>query len=367
MRRLDEAAERVGIPRVLLMENAGAAVARRVIQRFGARKVLVLAGTGNNGGDGMVAARHLSNLGCEVSVVLVGEPSAIRTQEARLNWEILSRLERVRTSVFKNLDEITRAIDQSELILDAMLGTGVRGELREPFLSIVRKVNSSGKPVVAVDSPTGLDPTSGQVCGEAIRATMTITFHSPKSGLPLVKDYTGELLVEDIGIPHELERREIGREVEHTKPEAPVLVSACLLGVNCRYDGGNCYEEKVLRHVRGRLVIPVCPEQLGGLPTPRRPNRLLGPGSEVLAGRARVVNDLGKDVTENFVRGAQEVLSIAKLFNVREAILKSGSPSCGVGRVKLPDGSWLRGDGVAAACLKKEGLRLITEHEISGF
>lgn len=355
---LDQAAERLGLPRCLLMENAGSAVARRIVERFGRPRTLILAGTGNNGGDGMVAARHLSNFGCEVHLILVGEPEVIRTEESRLNWRVLQNLKSVSLEELSSLDE---ELGWAEVVVDAILGTGVKGELREPVLSVVRRVNSCGKPVVAVDTPTGLDPSTGRICGEAVRARLTVTFHARKKGHEGREDYTGEVLVEDIGIPRELELQILGRKLEPPVPPSPVLVSACLLGVNCRYDGRNSLSSEVLSLVRDRKVILACPEIFGGLPTPRHPNYLRGgAGKEVLEGRARVFNAKGEDVTENFIKGAFETLSLARRMGASQAILKSGSPSCGVGWVEALGGR-MEGDGVTAALLRREGLELKTE------
>jgi hydroxyethylthiazole kinase-like uncharacterized protein yjeF len=363
MAELDRAAERMGIPRLLLMENAGAAVARRLVGRFGPCRVLVLAGTGNNGGDGMVTARHLRNLGCEVELVLVGDPGGIRTEEARTNWRIVSAMKGVGKALYSSLRDLRGRMERADVVVDAMLGTGVRGELREPVLSIVRELNSSGKPVVAVDAPTGLDPSTGRICGEAVRAVMTVTFHAPKSGFAGRDEYTGQVWVEDIGLPKELEAEVLGRKLEGAWG-GPLLVSACLLGVNCRYDGGNSLSEKVIQKISGIFFLPVCPEILGGLPTPRAPNWFVGgAGKEVVEGRARVMNEEGKDVTENFLRGAREVLGLAQKFRVRRAILKSGSPSCGVGWVKVR-GEKIIGDGVMTALLRQHGVEVISDEEV---
>lgn len=140
-----------------------------------------------------------------------------------------------------------------------------------------------------------------------------------------------------------------------------VLVSACLAGVRCRYDGGACPDPAVVDLVRRGRALPVCPEQLGGLPTPRRPAEIRGgAGADVLEGRARVVTASGADVTDAFLRGAEETLRLARLSGAEGAILKARSPSCGVGAVY--DGSFtgrLRpGDGVAAALLRRAGITL---------
>lgn len=135
------------------------------------------------------------------------------------------------------------------------------------------------------------------------------------------------------------------------------LCSACLLGVPCRYDGQAKPNSKVISLLKEEVLIPVCPEQLGGLPTPRGP-------FEILEGR--VVDASGQDFTAAFKRGASETLKIAEANGINEAILKQGSPSCGCGRTY--DGSFsgrtIVGDGMTAALLKRHGIRVITEEEI---
>jgi len=135
------------------------------------------------------------------------------------------------------------------------------------------------------------------------------------------------------------------------------LCSACLLGIKCRYDGKSALNKKIVRLLEKEILIPVCPEQLGGLPTPREPAERRG---------NRVFTRSGKDVTKEFERGAEQVLRVAKLLGIKEAILKQGSPSCGCG--KIYDGSFskkeIAGDGVTAALLKKNGIRIITDEEL---
>jgi uncharacterized protein YbbK (DUF523 family) len=140
---------------------------------------------------------------------------------------------------------------------------------------------------------------------------------------------------------------------------APVIVSACLLGLPTRYDGKPPEGIVIPERFTGRLLVPVCPEQLGGLPTPRPPQEFRGgAGPEVLGGTARLVNAEGVDVTENFLRGAEIACEIAKLTGATEALLKDGSPSCGLSRIVI-DGKETTGSGVTAAALQKLGLRLV--------
>lgn len=144
------------------------------------------------------------------------------------------------------------------------------------------------------------------------------------------------------------------------------LVSACLLGVRCRYDGRSCRSRRVLKLARKEQLVPICPEQLGGLPTPREPAWIKGgDGKDVVEGKARVINRAGLDVTENFKRGAEEVLKIVKIYRVREAILKARSPSCGSGEIyEFGSQRTKRGDGVTAALLKIHGIQVLTEEEL---
>ncbi len=140
-----------------------------------------------------------------------------------------------------------------------------------------------------------------------------------------------------------------------------ILVSACLLGVNSRYDGGNAYCPEVVDDLFNRHFIPVCPEQLGGLPTPRLPSNIQGgDGWEVWRGCARVVNKAGEDVTAAFLKGAKEVLGIAQLAKVARVILKDHSPSCG-SRLIYRGEELVAGAGVTAALLAENGFKVVSE------
>ena len=136
-----------------------------------------------------------------------------------------------------------------------------------------------------------------------------------------------------------------------------IIVSACLADVHCRYDGAGKPCEKVIRLVAEGQALPVCPEQLGGLPTPREPAEIAG---------SRVIRKDGVDVTEAFQRGAREALKLAQMVGAKTAILKAKSPSCGCG--KIYDGSFsgmlVDGDGVFAVLCKKNGIRVKTEEDI---
>jgi len=136
-----------------------------------------------------------------------------------------------------------------------------------------------------------------------------------------------------------------------------ILCSACLLGVKCRYDGKLKPNKKVLNLTRKAILIPVCPEQLGGLPTPREAAERKG---------KKVITKSGKDVTKNFKMGAKQVLKLAKLFGIKKAILKQRSPSRGSGQIYdgTFSGTIIKGDGVTAALLKRNGIEIISEENL---
>jgi len=146
-----------------------------------------------------------------------------------------------------------------------------------------------------------------------------------------------------------------------------IIISACLAGLPCRYDGRSCAEPAVVRLLEQGRALPVCPEQLGGLPTPREPAEIQGgTGTEVLDGKAKVVNRCGEDLTSPFVRGAEAAAYLARKVNAHYAVLVDGSPSCGVTYVY--DGTFssraIPGMGVTAAALSRTGIRVLTPDQL---
>lgn len=146
-----------------------------------------------------------------------------------------------------------------------------------------------------------------------------------------------------------------------------IIVSACLCGINTKYDGGNNLNEKIRDLIKSGKAIPVCPEQLGGQSTPRPPHEIhKGTGADVLDGRCRILGPEGDDATDEFLKGAYETLKIAKECNSKVAILKARSPSCGHG--KIYDGTFtgnkIDGNGVTAELLERNGIKVYTEENI---
>lgn len=144
------------------------------------------------------------------------------------------------------------------------------------------------------------------------------------------------------------------------------IISACLCGVNCKYNGLNNYNEKCNElFISGKAVL-VCPEQLGGLPTPRIPSELQDNTLNIINGNGKILNRDGKDVTENFLKGAKEVVNIAEKLNIKKAILKEGSPSCGVNYIYdgTFNGNKIKGAGVTSELLKALDIEVISEEDL---
>ena len=183
--KMKELEKTCGIPIIDLMERAGVAVAEEV-SKLKKDKILVLCGTGNNGGDGLVAARCLE----KCKVFLMGEP---KTVEAKANLKKLDK------HIITDLNELFIEIDNSDVIVDALLGTGIKGELREPLGKIIKKVNESDAIVVSVDLPSGIDPDTGKSADVSIEPDLIVALHLPKKGLKKFKN----VITRDIGIEYE--------------------------------------------------------------------------------------------------------------------------------------------------------------------
>lgn len=205
---IDSNAESMGIPKASLMENAGRCVAHNISKISKPCRVAIFAGTGGNGGDGFVAARHLLNMGFEVEVFLLANPSKIKSMEAQTNWVALEcmdlDLSQLKIKIIEDSSHLEK-ID-AKIIVDAILGTGIKGKLKEPVSSAIDIINEAKGTKVAVDVPSGLDPLTGDVHDKAVMADTTITFHKKKIGLKKADPrYLGKLVVCDIGIPWEVE------------------------------------------------------------------------------------------------------------------------------------------------------------------
>ncbi len=205
MMQIEENGHQMGFPRKLMMENAGAITTRHLLKKFDniyEKKVTVFAGLGNNGGDAFVVARHLAGFGCKPSIILLGNPDKIKTDEAKSNWKLLEKMDSVNLLITSDPKQI---ILDADIIVDGILGTGVSGDIREPFASAIDMINKSPAFKLAVDIPSGLDPDTGKIANKCVKADLTITYHKMKIGMPKREDMCGTIIVEKIGIPPEAE------------------------------------------------------------------------------------------------------------------------------------------------------------------
>ncbi len=230
-RQIDQTAiQQLGMPSLVLMENAGLRVVESIEAKMGSvrgRRVVVVCGKGNNGGDGFVVARHLVNAGAEVRTFLAASKQDVRDDAlANLNFAAAMNVPITELTNERRTGAVERAIAPAHLIVDALLGTGVSGTVRGVMSKVIPLLNAADAPVVAVDVPSGINSDTGAILGAAVRATWTVTLGLPKRGLLLYPgaEYAGEIHVGDLGVPKSL----IEGDHLHTNVTTPDLVRAWL-------------------------------------------------------------------------------------------------------------------------------------------
>ena len=209
MRQIDTDAINVyGIPEIVLMENAGRETANEAIKLCGGsvkKTFCIIAGCGNNGGDGFAAARHLLNERAKVKIFIVGNTEHF-TPSAKLNYDILMNMhaEIYQITTERDWNRLQIALTFSDCIIDALLGTGIHGELRENAQKCISILNSCSRPILSVDVPSGINSDTGTINPIAVKATVTLTLGLPKIGLIMYPscNYTGKIIVNSIGLPH---------------------------------------------------------------------------------------------------------------------------------------------------------------------
>lgn len=207
MRELDRrATEEFGIPSLLLMENAGRGIAELIFNRFQGKRVAIFSGRGNNGGDGMVVARHLWNKGYEIVLFLLAEPGKLSSDSA-INYAIIRKMTIPVQTVSEeaSLSHAMKTMERSDVLVDALFGTGLSKSLSGLYETAVRIINLHHA-VVAVDVPSGLDSDTGELHGVAVKACLTATLAFPKKGLFIGKgpEHSGKICVVDIGLPRNM-------------------------------------------------------------------------------------------------------------------------------------------------------------------
>jgi len=198
----------LGIPGVVLMENAGRSCAELIkekLKSIAEPKICIFCGTGNNGGDGYVIARHLLNSGFKVTVVICGDRHKVK-YDAKINLDILEKMGQTIEQLNLKEDDVPARVKEfttdADMIVDGLFGTGLSGPLRDDYIKLIESINACDCPVLAVDIPSGMDCDSGQPLGAAVRASCTVTFVALKKGFvsKSAASYTGEIFVASIGV-----------------------------------------------------------------------------------------------------------------------------------------------------------------------
>ncbi len=205
--RLDANSASLGIPNGFLMECAGLQATNKIYGQYkldSNSSVVIMCGIGNNGGDGLCIARHLATRGVFVYVLLLGDPIHIRTEETRLNWQLVNTLSlKIRTFSIKNINQLkilskSEWFENTDAIIDALLGTGIKGNIREPISTAIDIINQSEIPKISIDVPSGMDPDTGKIIDKSVNCDLCITFHAKKKGFADINTW-----VVPIGIPIE--------------------------------------------------------------------------------------------------------------------------------------------------------------------
>jgi NAD(P)H-hydrate epimerase len=197
----------LGVSHSMLMQNAGREVARVISSALNVtgKRIAVICGLGGNGGDGIVAARYLDEEGAMVEVFLLGDENAISNRDTVENWDILLQLDNIPQKTLKTESAVRgcKSILNADIIVDAIMGFGLRSKLRQPLLTAVRQINKAPGVKFSIDVPSGIDSDSGKVLGAAVRADHTIALHAPKVGATKSSEFAGKLHTVSIGIPAE--------------------------------------------------------------------------------------------------------------------------------------------------------------------
>ncbi len=255
MGAVDRNAEALSVPRKQLMESSGNAVARTVREEASeGDSVTVVAGRGNNGGDAFVAARFLNEF--DLSVLLLGRPESISTDIARENWEALRE---GGYEVETITDSADLSLDDPNVIVDAMLGTGISGDLREPEATAARTINDAEATVVSVDVPSGVDADSGDVPESAVEADRVVTFHDLKPGLA---ELDCEVTVADIGIPRAAERYAGPGDLSIGAPDPDAAEIRVFVVGGGPYTGAPALSAQAALRAGAELSFVACPESI---------------------------------------------------------------------------------------------------------
>ncbi|MFX0165225.1 MAG: NAD(P)H-hydrate dehydratase [Candidatus Hodarchaeota archaeon] len=292
----DNNAQWLGIPLIHLMECAGYAIADEIVRRYNLSNkstVAIFCGTGNNGGDGFVVARHLSAFNIKSLVILVGTPEKIRTMASRFNWDAIKNKINylVKTIIIRDSTEIEkiRLLREDKknlsLIVDALLGTGISGKIREPISTAIDVINKlreeSEINVVSIDLPSGMNPDTGEVVHKAVRADLVVALHRIKKGLDIKSDYIKKIIIRSIGVPFEASifvgRGDLfptlkTRNIDNHKGQFGRIL---VIGGSKNYSGAPAYSSLAGINFGIDLVITYVPEVIGDVIRNFSPNMIV--------------------------------------------------------------------------------------------
>ena len=292
----DNNAQWLGVPLVHLMECAGYSIADEITKRYkldNHSDVVIFCGTGNNGGDGFVVARHLAAFNIKSTVILVGAPSAIRTHASKFNWEILTKHINymIKTIIVKDSTQIsqinllTKREGNLRLIIDGLLGTGISGKIREPIATAIDVINEIKEKdnidVVSIDLPSGMNPNTGKVIDKAVKADLVISLHRIKKGLDTKSDYIKEIVIRSIGIPYEANIFVGKGDLIPTIKTRPIdnhkgqFGRMLVIGGSKNYSGAPAYSSLTGIQFGIDLVITYVPEVVGDVIRSFSPNMIV--------------------------------------------------------------------------------------------
>ncbi|MHA1150764.1 MAG: NAD(P)H-hydrate dehydratase [Promethearchaeota archaeon] len=292
----DNNAQWLGIPLAHLMECAGYSIAVECVNRYNLEensRVIIFCGTGNNGGDGFVIARHLAAFNVQSVAFLLGLPEKIRTEEARLNWSIISQYldQSIEIKIIRDSTELANQLiinnlcKDAKLFVDALLGTGVKGKIREPVSTAIELINSLRDqfkvPVVSVDVPSGLDPNTGKVIDKAVKADLVIALHRIKKGLSTESEFIKEIIAKSIGIPKEANifvgRGDVRPTLKTRKRDnhKGEFGKVLIIGGSKHYSGAPGYASLTNQNFGIDLVITYVPEIIGDILRNLTPNMIV--------------------------------------------------------------------------------------------
>lgn len=289
-----------GISKNILMECAGYSAALKIIEKYSLTRednVILVCATGNNGGDGFVIARHLASHQISTYVILVGRPDDIRTEEAKINWDIISRLKLyIKTVQIKDsslfdsyIKGAEKNITNSKIVIDCLLGTGIRGKIREPIKSAINFINQmkeQKKIIISIDVPSGMNPDDGSISDICVQPDLVITFHREKPGFKNSKVNIPEVIVNSIGIPEDtdlfvgtgdlsayLRKRDI---LNHKGEHGKVLV----IGGSEQYSGAPALSAMAALEMDMDLVIVYAPKPIASSIRGYGPNLIVHEGKD---------------------------------------------------------------------------------------